>query len=423
MEQLSVLYLMKMNRELLMVCIAVFLFCIDLLTIKGVEDLIRSFRKNNQIIIYSILWTISSFIFIFLIYTFVNPTLIRTAKIVSRQYFLTGCVALFYLPKLVFISFFLLDDLGWLFITLLRKTKIIKKYVRLLLLHRLGVITGLTAFIFLFFGIVIGRFQYTVEHQDLEFRNLPKAFQGFKIVQLSDIHVSSFYENTEKLEEIFNAVMKEKPDMILISGDFVNYFAEELDGLEKIFYRLQTPNGIYAVLGNHDYGDYFQWPTQEEKMANVEILVKKLRYLGIQLLRNESVMIHRENSNIAVAGIENWGPPPMQQYGNLSQAMKAVPDSLFTILLSHDPRFWDEYVAGKTHIGLTLSGHTHGMQFGLTFGNMNWSPANFIYSRWAGLYEKNKQFLYVNRGLGYIGVPIRINMPAEITVFTLYRKR
>ena len=211
---------MKWNRELIMLSLVVTLFVIDLLTIRGVTNLIYSFKKNNQILIYSILWTISAFIFIFLIYSFVSPTQIRTAKIISRQYFLTGCVALFYLPKLFFIPLTLLDDLGWLMLSVLNHIGVIRKYLkqRLYLLHRLGVITGFSVFFILFFGIVIGRFQFTIEHQTLEFADLPQSLQGFKIVHLSDIHASSFYENTEKLEEMFSGIvnLKELPKAIFI---------------------------------------------------------------------------------------------------------------------------------------------------------------------------------------------------------------
>ena len=216
--------------------------------------------------------------------------------------------------------------------------------------------------------------------------------------------------------------MDEKPDMILVTGDFVGYYAEELDGLEEIFYKLHAPYGEYGVLGNHDYGDYYGWRTPEEKSANFIKLTTKLRYLGIRLLRNESVMIHKDSDEVALLGVENWGPPPYKQYGDLKLALKNKPDSCFSILMTHDPRHWEHSVKNKTNIELTFSGHTHGMQSGIKLGTFEWSPAVLYFGNWGGLYQNNEQYLYINRGLGFAGIPIRIGMPAEITVMTLHHK-
>jgi len=422
---MSILPFLKMNKEILLLILTGIFICIDLLTIRGITFLTEGLKRNTQIIIYSVFWTATSFVLIFLIYSFANPMPVRSVQQVSRQYFLTGCIALFYIPKLFFIVFSLVDEIIWLLASLLRRFKKFSMLAkeRLLLFHHLGWTAAAIVLLTLLHGIVWGRFQYTVEHKSLEFQDLPESFEGFKIVHLSDIHASAFYEHTEKLSEIIAAVNKEKPDLIVITGDFVNYFAEELDGLENIFYRLQAPYGVYAVTGNHDYGDYHLWNTIEEKKSNYLLLMKKLRYLGIRILHNESVLIYRNNECFALAGVDSWGLPPLASYGDPKEALKNIGRDTFTILLSHHPQLWEKKIAGQLPVQLTLSGHTHGMQLGINTGNRCWSPAALIYRHWAGLYEQNQQFLYVNRGLGYIGLPMRINMPAEITVLTLYRKR
>lgn len=414
------LQFMKLNRGIIMLFIVLVFVSIDLLTVKGIRELIIFYKKQNQVIIYSILWTITAFILIQVIYLFSNPTQLRTAKEFNKVYFLYGCLTLLYLPKLLFIFFTIADDAVFLLIKIVEHLKWIKSFNRLLIMHRIGFVISGVLFLLLLYGMAWGRFQYRIVSESLTFKNLPASFDGFKILQLSDIHAGNFSDYKDKLNQFVEAAMKEKPDMIVITGDFVNFYAEELDGLENIFYKLQAPYGEYGILGNHDYGDYHNWPTSGEKTANMQKLVSKLRYLGIRLLRNESVMIHKNNESIALAGVENWGPPPFQQYGDLTKALKQIPDSIYTILLSHDPRHWDYKVLGKTHVDLTLSGHTHGMQSGFRIFSHEWSPASLYYKRWGGLYKEHNQYLYINRGLGYVGIPIRIGMPAEITLFTLH---
>ncbi len=422
MELLSVLYFLKFNKGLQLFGIVITILGVDLLTLKGVDDLIANFKRQNQIIIYTLLWSLSTMVLILIVYSYSNPPQIRSAAEITKIYFITGCVSVFYLPKLLFIALYLIDDIIYFFIYILKKFKVIKKYARRLILHYIGIYLCFLTCALLLFGWAYGRYQYQVIQQPVYFSNLPPAFEGFKIVELADIHASAFHEHVDKLDKYFEAVMKEKPDMIVFCGDHTGYYAEELDGLEAVFYKLQAPYGEYAVLGNHDYGDYHSWRTPEEKSANLSRLVYKLRYLGIRLLRNESVMIHKDTDKIALLGVENWGPPPFQQYGNLKDASKHVPDSIFRILLSHDPHHWEKVVSKESTIELTLSGHTHGMQSGIRIGNLEWSPAALAFKNWGGLYKSKNQYLYVNRGLGYVGIPIRIGMPAEITVITLHKK-
>ena len=423
MQLLSVLKIMNYSSGIILLGSVMIIIIIDLLTVAGIRALIPNFKRNNQIIVYSLLWSVTAFIIIFVTYQFANPTQIRSAKVYSRVYFITGCVAIFYFPKILFIAMAIADDLFYyIFIWLIRRLGYLKRFKRRLYLHKTGVVLGSVLMVLILYGISVGRFQYKINRQTLYFKDLPKKFDGFRIVHLSDIHTGGFYEHTDKLQQWLSAASNEKPDLILISGDFVSYFAEEFDGLENIFYSLQAPYGQLAVLGNHDYADYYTWRTFAEKSANVQQLVRNLRYVGIKVLRNETMMIHKDSDKIAIVGVENWGPPPFQQYGDLSSAMYGVPDSVFKILLSHNPKHWEEQVKGKVSVPLTLSGHTHAMQMGVKIGSFQWSPASFLYKYWSGLYEENGQYLYVNQGLGYVGFPFRIGVPAEITVLTLKRK-
>jgi hypothetical protein len=266
-----------------------------------------------------------------------------------------------------------------------------------------------------------GRFNFRITNEKLSFPNLPEAFNGFKVVHISDIHIGSFLGHENQVKKAIELVNEQNPDIILFTGDLVNNFAEELSGWIPILSDLRAKYGKFSILGNHDYGDYFEWPNKAEKEQNLTNLKQAHKELGFKLLLNESMQIELNNSKIGLIGVENWGLPPFPQYGNLKVAMNGSSELPFNILMSHDPSHWDAEVIDKTNIDLTLSGHTHGMQFGIEIGNVKWSPVKYKYPRWGGLYKENKQYLYVNRGFGYIGFPGRVGMPPEITVIELKR--
>jgi uncharacterized protein len=266
-----------------------------------------------------------------------------------------------------------------------------------------------------------GRFRFTVHHTEIKFPNLPEAFHGLRIVQLSDAHLGGFYGNRDKLEEVVDIITDIKPDLLVFTGDMVNNFASEMNGWVDMWSRMHAPLGKFAILGNHDYGDYSEWPDEAAKEANLAAIIRQEEEMGFRVLLNEHVAIERNNERIYLAGVENWGLPPFKQYGDLEKSMNGVPEDAFVVLLSHNPDHWVKHVNEKTQIPLTLAGHTHGFQFGLEIGNFKISPVQLIYKYWAGLYKSDNQYLYVNRGLGYLSFPGRVGIWPEITLIEMKR--
>jgi len=223
------------------------------------------------------------------------------------------------------------------------------------------------------------------------------------------------------LEKAINLINEQNPDVIFFTGDMVNNIAAELDGWEDTLSKLKARHGVFSVLGNHDYGEYFRWQKEEDKLNNIESLKNRQKNMGFKLLLNNSKIIEKNSEQIAIVGVENWGNPPFPQYGSLEKALEKVQNVPFKLLLSHDPTHFDMQVAGKEDIAITFSGHTHGMQFAINFGGIKWSPVKWKYPKWRGLYQhKNEeQYLYVNIGLGYIGFPGRVGTDPEITVVEL----
>ena len=285
---------------------------------------------------------------------------------------------------------------------------------------------GLAAipFIGIIDGIWKGRYRYRVISHTLEFEDLPDEFDGFTIAQISDIHSGSF-DNQEKVEYGVQMVNELGADAIMFTGDMVNNIATEAEPWIDTFKKLSGKNGVFSILGNHDYGDYWRFPSAQAKADNLNRLKEIHAEMGMDLLLNESRYFERGNKRLYLAGVENWGLPPFPQYGDLQTALNGIPNDAFTILLSHDPSHFDAEV--KQHskkVHLTLSGHTHGMQFGIEIpGWIKWSPVKFKYPKWAGLYpEPDGQVLHVNRGFGFLAFPGRVGMWPEITHITLRKK-
>lgn len=273
----------------------------------------------------------------------------------------------------------------------------------------------------LIYGTLKGKYSYKVWKPKITFSDLPASFDGLRIAQLSDIHSGSF-DNPEAVEEGLKELMRHKPDMILITGDLVNNFATEFDDYVDIFKRnLNAPLGKYAVMGNHDYGEYVQWESEEERLANIEGVRDRYRQMGFELLDNEAREIEVNGEKISLIGVENWGGGNFPKYGDFDKAIENVDPDSFKILMSHDPDHWDQKIIDhKMHVNLTMAGHTHGSQIGIEIpGWVKWSPVKYRYKRWAGLYEEKEQYLYVNRGFGFLGYPGRIGIWPEITIFNL----
>lgn len=287
------------------------------------------------------------------------------------------------------------------------------------------------------YGIIKGAYKFKIHEVNLQFPEFPKNLGQLKIVQISDLHLGSFF-NTNPVEKIIRIINQEKPDIVFFTGDLVNNVAEEALPFQKILSKIKAPMGVYSILGNHDYGDYVEWKSAEEKQNNLNRLIDFQKQLGWDILLNEHRIIERNGEKIAIIGVENWGGNlHFPRYGKLDKAYSGTEHIPFKILLSHDPSHWDLEVSQKyPDISLTLSGHTHGFQFGIEYGNIKFSPVKWVYKHWAGLYAiKNKnlyadtsqllyknnpfQYLYVNRGAGFIGYPGRLGIWPEITVINL----
>ena len=276
-------------------------------------------------------------------------------------------------------------------------------------------------FLVVLFGLTRGRHFYRIRRETLLFPDLPEAFDGFTITQITDVHSGSFTDaaGVQKGLDLVNA---QHSDVILFTGDLVNNQATEMDRWIPAFAGLRAPMGKFSVLGNHDYGDYMQWTTPEAKEANLVRLKQVHAEIGFRLLLDESITLEKNDQSITLLGVENWGKGGFHKYGDLQKATANVPDDAFKILLSHDPSHWEGVTLDHyQHIHLTLSGHTHGMQFGFELFGIKWSPIKYVYKQWAGLYEDEGRFLYVNRGFGFLGLKGRIGMWPEVAVITLQR--
>ncbi|MEM6735705.1 MAG: metallophosphoesterase [Bacteroidota bacterium] len=271
------------------------------------------------------------------------------------------------------------------------------------------------------FGIISGAHDYRVRRRTVYFNNLPKSFDGIRIAQISDIHTGSFFNKTA-VEGGVDLLLSEKPDLTFFTGDLVNNKSEEAEEYLDIFKRIKSPLGVFSVMGNHDYGDYSYWPSIEAKKKDVKNIHSMHKYMGYDLLLNENRTVKIEEEEIAILGCENWGSGRFSKYGDLDKCIAGVENVAFKILLSHDPSHWDAQIRPKhSDIDLTLAGHTHGLQFGIEIGDFRWSPAQYRYKQWADLYQEGEQYLYVNRGYGYIGYPGRIGILPEITILELNR--
>ncbi len=326
--------------------------------------------------------------------------------------------------KFILIPFLLLDDLvrlgTWTSRKLKNKTSAANDEERISrsdFILKSGLAVAAVPAISLPLGMVVGPYKYTLHAPTVNLPNLPASFNGLKIVQISDIHSGSFY-NKEAVNRGVDLLLAQQPDVIFFTGDLVNNTADEMDNYTDVFARLKAPMGVYSILGNHDYGDYQQWDSEEAKAQNLEKLKQVHKNMGWRLLLDEHIYLKKGEEKIGLIGVENWGAG-FHQIGNLSAAYKGC-EAPVKLLLSHDPTHWDEQVRKSyTDIDITFSGHTHGAQMGIETAGFKWSPISLRYSKWAGLYKEQNQYLYVNRGYGFLGYPGRIGIWPEITVMTL----
>ncbi|MFC0425545.1 metallophosphoesterase [Chryseobacterium scophthalmum] len=345
----------------------------------------------------------------------------RSDRSTERAQITISLFLIFILPKIFIVLFLLVDDIfrtGGYLVGLTKPTENFfperRKFLSLMGLGLGGVLSAL-----FIDGITFGKYRHTVRRVKVKFANLPKSFKGYKIIQISDVHSGSF-SDPSKLQHAIDLINEQDPDLVLFTGDMVNNVADEFKPFIPLFSKIKAKDGKFAVLGNHDYGDYVKWNSKDEQNKNLETLIDYQRQAGFDMLRNENRIIEKNGENIYILGVENWGLKPFPQYGDIDKALENVPQSATKILMSHDPTHFD-YVVKKhpKDIHLTLSGHTHGMQFGLDLKNIKWSPVQYRYPKWADLYESEGKMLYVNRGFGVLGYPGRVGVLPEITLFEL----
>ncbi|MDA9125260.1 metallophosphoesterase [Flavobacteriaceae bacterium] len=355
-------------------------------------------------------------------------TLDRSSGINSGFYLAFAVFVLVYVPKLILLVFMFGEDVFRLFeagvnyfVSKSDENSALfssrRKFIGQLAL-------GIAAipFISILYGITKGKYNFKVLKYTLEFEDLPAAFEGYQVTQISDIHSGSF-DNKEKIEYAVNLVNEQASDVIMFTGDMVNSKSKEMRPWKSTFSKLKAKDGVFSVLGNHDYGDYTRWPSDEAKADNFQELLDIQKDMGFDLLRNESRFIEKNGDRLAIIGVENWGKG-FKQKGDLTLSSSQVAPNDFKILLSHDPSHWQyEVVKDPSHYHLTLSGHTHGMQFGIEIpGIVKWSPIKWRYKYWAGIYEKAGQYINVNRGFGFLAFPGRVGIWPEISVITLKKR-
>ena len=382
-----------------------------------VYQALKTVTNNNYLRIAY--WLITILVYLFFVYEVLSFN--KANRDNSRVQLVASVFLVFLLPKLLIIFFLLLEDFGRGISLLVQSVGTGENHLpdrrKFLSIAGLGT-AALLSGLFLD-GIIFGKYRHTIRKVKLKIAGLPNSFKGYRIIQISDVHAGSFL-NPEKLQKAIDMINEQKADLVLFTGDLVNNYATEFEPFVKLFKSIQSKDGKFSVLGNHDYGDYGAWKSPQEKVQNLADLIQLQKEAGFQMLRNEHRIIEKNGEKLYLLGVENWGEKPFPQYGDLDKAIEGVPAEAAKILMSHDPTHFDYIVKEHpSNVQLTLSGHTHGMQFGLDLKNVRWSPAQFRYKKWADLYESNGKYLYVNRGFGVVGYPGRVGIDPEITLFEL----
>jgi predicted MPP superfamily phosphohydrolase len=408
------------------------LAAIDVYAFQAFRHLFRRYSQDARRIITIIYWIISVFCFSLIIMTqFLNWH--NWNKDFRTYGFALLIIVIF--TKFILANFVLIDDLVRIFRLLYRKISslFVKKESAITVpvarpisrsdfIIKTGLFFGAIPFFSLIYGMAGNAYRYQVRKFSLTFPDLPDSFEGFRIVQVSDIHTGSFL-STGPLERAVNLINEQKPDVVFFTGDLVNYIHDEALSYVDTLKKIEALHGVFSIFGNHDYGDYYKWEKPEDKENNLNELVLIHSRLGWDLLLDEHRYIEQNGEKIGVIGVQNCSSHGFSNYGSLEKATANIDYCPVNILLSHDPSHWGKEVnKNYPKINLTLSGHTHGMQFGVEVPGFRWSPVQYIYKEWADLYRENNQYLYVNRGLGFIGYPGRVGILPEITVIELRKK-
>lgn len=417
-----------MGRLPFIIAACIFIIAFDIYCFKAIISVFKKWKPNTKKVFAIAYWGYSALL-IFGVFCGIYLNLFLTLRaIILVSFFLTVACKMAMLPFLV------LDDLRRLWIKLTRKkthttaaavtstNQEDDKISRSAFLVKAGLVTAAVPLTSLSWGIISGAYDYQVRRVNLILPNLPKAFDGITMGQISDIHSGSFYNKTAVKGGV-EMLLAEKPDFVFFTGDLVNNLTNEVRDYQDIFSKVKAPLGVYSSLGNHDYGDYyFGKESSPAKVKNLKDMVDVHKIMGYDLLMNDNRRLKVDGEEIGILGVENWGMGRFPKYGKMELAVKNTDDLPVKLLLSHDPSHWRGEVLQKyPQIDAMFSGHTHGMQFGLRFKEIQWSPIQYIYKEWAGLYQEQHQQLYVNVGYGFLGYPGRVGILPEITIFTLKR--
>lgn len=386
-------------------------FLLDWYVFQGVKTLSTSFNEETKGVIYNVFWFANFAVLVAFILNFYKA--IPTGKFTLLFNMVFNAFLTLFITKLVFVMVLFAEDLYRAFAGL-----VVPYPQRSKAICQIGLFLASIPFFSFVFGVTYGKYHYKVRRTKLYFDDLPENFDGFTITQISDIHAGSLdsFKGVQRGIDLINA---QQSDVFVFTGDLVNNKASEVEPWIPLFKQIEARLGKFSILGNHDYGDYIHWDSQEEKLANLLRLKGKHETLGFRLLMDEHTHIEKDGQQIALLGVENWGLG-FGQRGDLNKALMGIDHKSVKILLSHDPSHWDAEV--KNHqkkIHLTLSGHTHGMQFGIEVFGFKWSPVKYRYPNWAGLACHNNRYLYVNRGFGFLGFAGRVGIWPEITVIEL----
>ncbi len=425
-----------MNRAALVFIAPAIFLLIDTYVYQAVRYLSRSASDSTQRTIAFVYWgfTVLSLI------AYVAMQLLP-ADSLSRQVrtFIWAGIAIPYFSKVFAVIFILIDDIGRFFrwiVSLFYKPEVREAVVdsnsaaipatdvipRSEFLMKTALVVGSIPLVGFSWGILSGAHDYRIRRIKLPLKNLPSGFNGMTIAQISDIHTGSFFNKTAVKGGV-DMLMGQKPDLVFFTGDLVNSTASEVNSYIDVFDKVKAPMGVYSTLGNHDYGKYVQWPSAQAERQNVLDVIAAHRQMGWNIMLDENKILEQNGDKIALIGVQNLGfGPAALRMGNLAKAYQGTQDYPVKLLLSHDPTHWDAEVRPRySDIDVTFSGHTHGAQFGVDLGDVRWSPAQYFYRQWAGLYQEGDQRLYVNRGYGYIGYPGRVGILPEITIFELVK--
>ncbi|MFM1874809.1 MAG: hypothetical protein RL266_546 [Bacteroidota bacterium] len=395
-----------------------FLLGIDAYFFQLLKTLLKEYPGSTKALIASVYWVANALVLLTVIFTSVRNDLPNYLR-----YYTFSLLLVIFIPKLIGVLFLLGEDLyrvvtGLFHLVEPNEQPFLSE--RRTFVSKAALITASIPFATMLYGMARTAFNLKVRKVNVEFSDLPDPFDGLRIVQISDLHAGSF-SSPDFFRAAFDAMMDLKPDLIFFTGDLVNNASAEAEPFIDEFKKLRAKFGVYSILGNHDYGDYGPWPSTQAKAANLERLKAIHQEAGWKLLLNDHQLIDINGEKLAIVGVENWGASRhFPKYGNLDKAVEGANQIPFKILLSHDPSHWEAQVVDHPQkFQLTFSGHTHGFQFGIEIPGFKWSPVQYVYKQWAGLYERNDQKLYVNRGLGFIGYMGRIGIPPEITLMEL----